>query len=268
MSITRPFIIDTHAHLDMSHFDSDRPEVIARALAAGVDNIICVGIDLDSSRKAIELAETYSRIFATAGIHPHEASKVTKSDMAILKEIAKHPRVVAIGETGLDFYRNIAPREAQSRVLGWQLELAAELDLPVVIHSRQAEYEMLAVLRDWTSRNRKNGERPPGVIHCFNGDNESARRYLDMGFFISIGAYIGYPASLRAHSAIRAIPPERLMVETDCPFLPPQSHRGKRNEPAYVVTTVELLAKIREVSPEMIAAQTTENARRLFRLPE
>ncbi len=260
-------IVDTHAHLDMSQFDGDRPEVIARALAAGVGTIISVGIDLESSKKAIQMAETHPHIFATAGIHPHEASTVTQADIAALKEIARHPRVVASGETGLDFYRNISPREAQSRVLGWQLELAAELDLPVVIHCRQSEREILALLHDWTSRHQRSKGQSPGVIHCFNGDSQSARRYLEMGFYLSLGAYIGYPSSLQAHSTVRMIPADRLMLETDCPFLPPQSHRGQRNEPAYLPITLELLARIRGVSPQTIAAETTENAHRFFRLP-
>lgn len=265
--MTKTSIIDSHAHLDMPHFDNDRKEVISKAIAAGVTTIISVGIDLESSKKAISLAEANPRIFATVGIHPHEANTVTEKGIAALKEIARHNKVVAIGEAGLDFYRNRSTHEAQSRALGWQLELAEELDLPIIIHCRQAERDMQAILYNWTSTHKRPEGKPPGVIHCFNGDSESALRYLDMGFFISVGAYIGYPSSLHAHGTVRIIPADRLMVETDCPFLPPQSYRGKRNEPSYLPLTVEILARIRGVPPETIASETTESARRLFRLP-
>jgi len=264
----KPSIIDTHAHLDMPHFNKDRTEVIARALDAGVSNIITVGIDLESSRKAIKLAESYTEIFATAGFHPHEAARVTETSVAKLGEIAQHPRIVAIGEVGLDFYRNRSPREVQLQALRWQLELAEEMNLPVIIHCRQAEKDMLAALRNWASRRKRPDGEPVGVVHCFSGDIDTARQYLEMGFFISLGAYIGYPASLRSHDVIRSIPLDRLMVETDCPFLPPQIHRGKRNEPAYLPLTAKLLADIKQVSPETVARETTRNAHQLFRLPE
>lgn len=263
----KPSTVDVHAHLDMAHFNEDRAEVISRALDAGVSTIITVGIDLESSRRAIKLAESYPEVLATVGFHPHGAIRVTEADVANLAKIADHPRVVAIGEAGLDFYRNKSPREAQLQVLKWQLELAAELNLPIVIHCRQAEKDMLALLHDWTS-NKHSNEQPRGVIHCFSGDIDTARQYLGMGFFISVGAYIGYPSSLHTHNAIRSIPKDRLLVETDSPFLPPQSYRGKRNEPAYLPLTVGLLAEIRQVSPETVARETTQNARQLFCWPK
>lgn len=259
-------VVDTHAHLDMKAFNEDRSEVIARALDSGVNTIITAGTGLESSQKAIRLAEEHPEVLATAGFHPHGAEKVKEADMARLAEMARHPRVVAIGEMGLDFYRNLSPGEAQIQVLKWQLELAVQLDLPVVIHCRQAERDMLPLLRDWTS-SQKPGQ-PPGVIHCFMGDLNAAREYLDMGFFLSLGAYIGYPASRRAYATIKAIPDDRLMVETDSPFLPPQRLRGQRNEPAYLPLTVKILAKIRGVSPDQIARETTQNAHHLFRLAQ
>jgi len=260
-------MIDTHAHLDMAPFDRDRTEVIARARDAGVSMIITVGTDLESSRKAVNLAEKYPEVLATAGFHPHEAARVKKVDMANLAEIAKHPSVVAIGEIGLDFYGNRAPRETQLQALQWQLELAERLDLPVIIHCRQAEQDMLPVLHNWASSDKRPDGQPRGVIHCFSGDIETAQQYLDMGFFISFGAYIGYPSSLHLGNVIRSIPQDRLVVETDCPFLPPQGQRGKRNEPVYLPLTVGVLAKIREVSPETAAKETTRNAHHLFRRP-
>jgi len=258
-------IVDTHAHLDMAPFNKDRNEVIARALDSGVGTIVTVGIDLESSQRAIELAESHSEVLAAVGFHPNDAAGVRESDIDNLAGIANHSRVVAIGETGLDFYRDKSPREVQLRVLKWQLELAVKLDLPVIIHCRQADRDMLALLRNWTSSHKRPGGKPVGVIHCFSGDIDTARQYLDMGFFISLGAYIGYPSLIHMRSVIKSLPPDRLVVETDSPFLPPQSHRGKRNEPAYLPLTVRLLADIRQVSPETIARETTRNARYLFR---
>ncbi len=259
-------IIDTHAHLDMDHFDKDRAEAIARALDSGVSKIVTVGINLESSKKAIELAENHAGVLATVGFHPHEADRVTEEDIASLAKIADHPTVVAIGEIGLDFYRNLSPREAQLQTLKWQLEVARKLGLPVIIHCRQAEKDMLVLLHDWTSAHQGSHGQPRGVIHCFSGDIATARQYLDMGFFISFGAYIGYPSSKHMHAVIRDIPQDRLVVETDSPFLPPQNHRGQRNEPAYLPSTVELLARIRKTSPGTVAEETTQNAHRLFRL--
>ena len=258
-------IVDTHAHLDADAFDEDRDEVIARAVEAGVSMIINVGVNLESSKKAVSLAEEHPEVLAAAGFHPHQADTMKQADVARIGEIARHPRAVAIGEIGLDFYRNYSPREAQFQALKWQLELASELELPVVIHSRQAEKEMLEALRDWTGRSGKIKGRSPGVIHCFSGDTATAEQYLEMGFYLALGAYIGYPTSVGAYDVIRSIPQDRLLVETDCPFLAPQSHRGKRNEPAYLPQTVELLAEIRGTTVETVARETTENAQRLFR---
>ena len=261
-------IIDTHAHLDMSAFNKDRREVIARALDVGINTIITVGTNLNSSKKSIELAEEFPEVFATVGLHPHDVATVERADIASLDIIANHPRVIAIGEIGLDFYRNYSPRVAQLQALKWQLDLATKLELPVIIHCRQAEKDMLSLIRGWTSRYRGPYRQCQGVIHCFSGDSDTAKQYLDMGFYLSFGAYIGYPTSRNSHDVIRNIPEDRLLVETDCPFLPPRSHRGKRNEPAYLALTVQVLAEIREESPSGVAEKTTQNARRLFRLAE
>ncbi len=264
---TRLSIVDTHAHLDMGPFNKDRKEVVVRARDSGVSTIITVGVDQGSNELVIELAESYGEVFAAVGFHPHNVTGVSKLDIASLAQLAKHSRVVAIGEVGLDFYRDYSPREAQLRVFKWQLELVAKLGLPVIVHCRQAEKNILPLLRDWVSYDKHHQGQPPGVIHCFSGDANTAREYLNMGFFISFGAYIGYPTSANQYSVIRSIPQNRLLVETDCPYLPPQNRRGQRNEPAYLPITVDLLARIRRVSPEQIAQETTQNARRLFRLP-
>lgn len=252
----------------MSAFDEDRTEVIAKARDAGINTIITVGTNLNSSKKAIELAEKFPGVFATVGFHPHGVATVEKTDIASLDVIANHPGVIAIGEIGLDFYRDYTPRRAQLQVLKWQLELAVKLKLPVIVHCRQAEEDMLSLLGDWTSRYGGPRGQCQGVIHCFSGDSKCAKQFLDMGFYLSFGAYIGYPASRNAYDVIRDIPEDRLLVETDCPFLPPQSHRGKRNEPAYLTLTVEVLAEIRKESYKNVAEKTTQNARRLFHLAE
>lgn len=259
-------LVDTHAHLDMSVFDEGRTETITRALDVGVGNIITVGTDLESSQKAIELSERYAGVYAAVGIHPHDVATIDKADITRLGEIARNSCVVAIGETGLDFYRDYSPRKAQTQALRWQLALSAELELPVIIHCRQAEEDMLDLLRSGISDYGDTSKRYRGVIHCFSSDSETAKEYLKMGFYLSLGAYIGYPSSAVTHDTIRSIPGDRLLVETDCPFLSPQSYRGKRNEPAYLPLTVKALATIREESYENVAKMTTQNAQRLFRL--
>jgi TatD DNase family protein len=255
-------LVDVHAHLDAGEFDADRDEVITRARDAGVSTIITVGTGVKSGRHTIELTEQYQHILAVVGIHPHAASTTTEADITAIARLAEHPKVVAIGEIGLDFYRNYSPRDSQFRNLKWQLDLAARLDLPVVIHCRQAHEEMLNVLHDWTARHKE--RQSPGVIHCFQGDTQTTQQYLEMGFYLSLGGYITYPANSNAHDVIRSIPADRLLVETDCPYLAPQRYRGRRNEPAYVRYTAEELARIRGVPFETIAQETTENARRLF----
>ncbi|MFC1897898.1 TatD family hydrolase [Chloroflexota bacterium] len=265
MTKTDLYIVDTHAHLDMSVFDKDCSDVVARARDAHVNKIINVGTDLESSKKAIGLAEKYPEIFAAVGFHPHDSVKVGKAHILELTEIANHPKVVAIGEIGLDFYRNYSPREKQIKTLRLQLDLATQLGLPVIIHCRQAEREMLNLLHDWISLNDSSQKQCRGVIHCFNSGKATLRQYLDMGFYISLGAYIGYPTS-QMHDVILDIPADRLVVETDCPFLPPQRYRGQRNEPAYVLLTVEVLSKITSESYEKIAQKTTNNAHHLFHL--
>ena len=265
MTNTGLYIVDTHAHLDMSVFDRDCIEVIARARNVNVNKIINVGTDLESCKKTIKLAEKYPEIFAAVGFHPHNAIRVGKTYIMELVEIANHPKVVAIGEIGLDFYRNYSPIEAQIQTLRLQLDLATKLGLPVIMHCRQAEEEMLNLLSNWVLSNKNSQKQCSGVIHCFNSGKDTLRQYLDMGFYVSLGAYISYPKS-QIHSIILDIPDDRLVVETDCPFLPPQDYRGKRNEPAYVSITVEILTKIKNESYEQVTQKTTRNAHRLFHL--
>ncbi|MCX8125918.1 MAG: TatD family hydrolase [Dehalococcoidia bacterium] len=257
-------LIDTHAHLDMPQFDHDREEVIERAYRSGVTSIINVGTDIRSSEYAVQLARASPCIFAAVGFHPGQVASITESDIRQLAGLTRGSKVVAIGEIGLDYYRGYSSREVQNRVLEWQLEIASDAGLPVIVHCRRAEKDILATLTKWKSRNNA----LCGVIHCFSGSIEVARSYLDIGFYISLGAYIGYPTSRSNHETVRAIPLERLLLETDSPFLPPQSHRGRRNEPSYITATLAALAGIKGMPPDIIAQSTTANARRLFRLDQ
>ena len=258
-------LIDSHAHLDMSRFDADRDEVIQRAAQSGVTRIINAGIDLASSQKTIEMAQRYPAILAAVGIHPQESAHITEKDIASLANLSRRPKVVAIGEIGLDFYREYAPHEHQIKVLQWQVALADEMQLPVIIHCRQAEKEIIDILSDWRTR-QSSSSRLPGVIHCFNGSFKLAENYLKLGFYLSIGAYIGYPSSKAFREVVKQLPMDSLLIETDCPFLPPQSRRGERNEPGYVVETAKELASIRGLSLEEVALTTSANTSRLFRL--
>jgi TatD DNase family protein len=258
-------IFDTHAHLDMNAFDGDREAMLERAAEAGVVTMINVGIDVESSKKAVALSEQYPNIYAAVGIHPHDISAITMADIDAITGVGMDPKVVAIGETGLDFYRDISPRDRQIIAFMWHLDLSEEMGLPVIIHTREAAAETLDVLRSRLAG--RHIEQYRGVIHCFNGDAATAKAYIDLGFHISLGGYISYPKSTM-QEAINSIPKNRLLVETDCPFLPPQEYRGKRNEPAFLKLTVNNLAYIRKESYEEVAAATTENARRLFAIPE
>ena len=252
-------LFDSHTHIDMRHFNKDRDSVMERARKAGVVVVVDVGCDLASSEAAIALAERYDEVFATVGFHPHSAAEMGNGDIDRLAELARHPRVVAIGEIGLDFYRNLSPREAQVDAFKKQLDLARELDLPVVIHSRQASDEVFDILSRWAG----GSSRPPGVLHCFSGDRELGRRYIDMGFLLSIAGPVTYTKSSAVDIACH-LPLEKLLIETDAPYLSPHPYRGKRNEPAFVYEIADKIAQLQSQNREEVAAITTSNAARLF----
>ena len=265
-------IVDTHAHLDMKDFDNDRGEVIARAEQAGVFRILTVGTGMPASEEAVAIADKHPSVYAAVGIHPHDALGVSKTDIDRLKELSKHPKVLALGEMGLDFYRMYSPRDAQGQVLQWQLELAIELRLPVIIHARQSAREMMHVLSEWMKQRGDISGKAPGVIHCFGNNIQSlidelkiAQHYLGLGFYLAFGGYVSYAGS-KAPELLKALPADRLLLETDCPFLPPQQYRKqRRNEPAYVTVTLQVMAEARGVTIEEMARQTTENANKLFK---
>lgn len=255
-------LIDTHAHLDMEDFEEDIKEVAHRAFENGIEQIISVGIDLSSSTKALELARKHSRIFSTVGFHPHHADSATQGDLERLAELARDPHVVAWGEIGLDYFRNRSTRSGQMSVFKKQLEIAAELRLPVVIHDREAHGDVLSCLE------AMGGGRPRGVIHCFSGDLELAERFIALGFYISFPGTVTFPKAYTARDVAARIPLDRLFVETDAPYLAPVPFRGKRNEPAFAAHTAREIAKLRGIDFEELALRSSENARRLFGLPQ
>lgn len=258
-------LIDTHAHVHDEAFEGDRAEVLRRAWTANLAAIITVGTDIDESRSAVALAAAEPRIYATVGVHPHDADAMTPATLAELAALARQPKVVAIGEIGLDFYRMLSPKEAQEQALRSQLQLATEVSLPVVIHSRDAHAETYAALAHWVSE-QPPSERPRGVMHCFSGDLDLAWRYVELGFLISLAGPVTYPKNVALQQVAAELPLEHLVVETDCPYLSPQSRRGRRNEPANIVETAKRIAELRHCPARTIAAATTRNARRLFQI--
>jgi len=251
-------LVDTHAHLDFSAFDADREAVIARAAAAGVRWIVNPGADLESSRRAVRLAQQHEGVYAAVGVHPHEAQACTPATLAELRRLARQPKVVAIGEIGLDYYRDLSPRPAQRQAFRQQLELAAEVGLPVLIHDREAHEDILAILSE---------SRPRGILHAFSGDLRMAQRVIALGLYIAVGGPITYQNARVLPALLPALPADRLVLETDCPYLTPHPYRGQRNEPAYLRLVAERLAELRGVSFAEMARQTTENARRALGIP-
>lgn len=249
-------LVDSHCHLDDPQFGQDREETIERARAAGVETLMAIGTgngppDLEA---AIRLAERYPFMVATVGVHPHDAAKADAATLDRLRQLAGHPKVKAIGEIGLDYHYDFSPRDVQRRVFEQQLALAAAAGLPVVIHTREAWDDTLALLAHW---------RGGGIMHCFTGNEQQARQALDLGFHLAFGGLLTFPKAEETRQAARITPADRLLVETDCPYLAPVPHRGKRNEPAFLVDTVRRLAEVRGATPEDIAEQTTANFQRL-----
>jgi TatD DNase family protein len=256
-----PDLFDTHAHLHFPEFAADLADVMARARAAGVRRMLTVGTDPATSRAAIAIAEREPDVWATVGIHPHDAEGADEAALAEIERLAATPRVVAIGEIGLDFFRDLSPRPAQERALRAQLELARRVARPVVLHCRDAHEEMLAILAE-----HRVGEMG-GVMHCFSGDVDIARRCLDLGLVVSLAGPVTYPKARALPDVARFVPGDRLVLETDCPYLPPQPFRGKRNEPAHIAITAARVAELRGEPLETLATRLTETARTLFRVP-
>jgi len=257
-------LFDTHCHLNDPAFRTDLGEVLARARRAGLRGAVCVGIDLASSRAALSLARREPDLWAAVGVHPHHAAEVGPDVVKELRRLAAHPEVVAIGETGLDFYRDLSPRPVQREVFRRQIELAKELGLPLIVHDRDAHRDILDILAKAPDPAASAGGGRAGVMHCFSGDDEMARSCVELGFYVSFAGPITFPKGDRARSVAAIVPPDRLLIETDCPYLAPQSRRGRRNEPAFLTETAAALAEVLGRTTEAAAALTTRNARRLF----
>lgn len=253
-------LIDTHAHLDHERFKDDVDQVIERAKLAKVQSIVTVGADLASSRQAVEFAKRYPDVIATVGVHPHDADSVSDSILHEITMLAEDEGVVAIGEIGLDYHYDFSPRDAQRRVFAIQISLARELGLPIVVHVREAYPDVMSILKS------ERAEEVGGIIHCFSGDREVAKDCLDMGFYISVGGILTFANSQALREIIRGLPMDRILLETDAPYLTPVPYRGKRNEPAYVVHVAEALANLKGITFCEVAEATTLNACKLFGL--
>jgi TatD DNase family protein len=255
-------LIDTHCHVQMRQFANDRDQVIAAAFSSGIGRLIVPGIDVDTSKAALDLAQAHSgRIFAAVGTHPHDATTLTPEALVEQRAIAQQPGIVAIGEIGLDFFRNLSPADVQRDALVAQLDLARELDMPVILHNRESHADMVTILR-------AHGANVRGVFHCFIGDRAMATDALDLGFYLSFAGPLTYPRNDELRDVAAWAPADRILVETDSPYLSPQPVRGKRNEPQNVAMIARTLAQVRGVTEEEIATITTRNASILFRLPE
>ena len=238
-------LVDSHCHLNDDQFDEDREQVIERARTAGVERMMTID--------APEFAERYDFMYSTIGVHPHEASK---ADIGRVRELVKHPKVLAVGEIGLDYHYDFSPRGVQRQVFEEQIAIAAGAGKPIVIHTREAWEDTMAVLRGWTAG---------GIMHCFTGTPDEAREALDLGFHLAFGGVVTFPKANEVREAARITPDNRLLIETDCPYLAPVPFRGKRNEPAFIAETARRLAEVRGCTPEDIGDLTAENFERLLR---
>jgi len=251
-------LVDTHCHLDA--YKEDLPDIIKRAESSGIKRIITIGTDKKTSIKAIDLAKKYKNIYAAIGVHPHDAKEFTNDTKMIFKELAKSEKVIAIGEIGLDYHYDNSPRQIQQKVFATQLELAKELQLPVIIHSRDAKVDTLSFL--------KNAGKIKGLMHCFSGDIDMLEQVISLELFISFAGNVTFKNAKELHEIVKIIPDEYILIETDAPYLTPVPLRGKRNEPSYLIYIAEKIASLRGVSVEDIARITTINAKRLFDIGE
>jgi len=260
-------LADTHCHLDFQAFDDDRDQVLSRSREAGVERILNPGINLASSRAAVDLAESRSGVYAAVGVHPNESASWDDRAVAHLRLLADSPMVVAVGEIGLDYYRDRAPHDLQKRVFEEQLSLATELRLPVVIHNRQATAELLQILQAWQAGLSASGSplaERPGVLHSYSAGLEHALKAIDLHFLIGITGPVTFRNAPQLQALVAALPLDHLLVETDAPFLAPHPYRGKRNEPAHVRLVADKIAQLHQLDIAAVAQTTSQNARQLF----
>ena len=251
-------LFDTHAHMNDPAFDEDREEVILGLKEKGVANFLNVGCCLESSGDCIKLAEEYPFVYASVGSHPDSADEVNEEVLEQYRQMAKHPKVLAIGEIGLDYYYETIPREVQQKAFRMQMELAKELNMPVIVHERNAHDDGMRIVKEFKG--------VTGVFHCYSGSAEMARQLVDMGWYIGFTGVLTFKNARKAVETAERIPLERIVLETDCPFMAPEPFRGKRNDPGYMFRMAERLAEIRGIPVEEVQAITTENAKRLYRM--
>ncbi|MBM4119592.1 MAG: TatD family deoxyribonuclease [Nitrospira sp.] len=259
-------LIDTHTHLDDPRYDDDREAMITRARDAGVEAFLTIGCDLATSTAAVELAARYPFVYAAIGVHPHEVRHIAANWYEELRRLAQHPKVVAYGEIGLDYHYNHSPPTLQRERFREQIALARDLNLPIIVHTREAQEDTIAILKE------ERAGTAGGVFHCFTGDAWLAKDGLDLGFYLSFSGVVTFPNATMLREIVKTVPMDRVLIETDCPYLTPAPHRGKRNEPAYVKLVAETIATVKStespISAEEVGRLTSANARRLFALPD
>ncbi|HIV74431.1 MAG TPA: TatD family hydrolase [Candidatus Pseudogracilibacillus intestinigallinarum] len=253
-------LFDTHVHLNADQFIEDREETINRALEAGVTKMVVVGFDEETIRLAIEIAETYDFIYAAVGWHPVDAIDYKESHLEWLEELTKHEKVVALGEMGLDYYWDTSPKDIQADVFRKQIHLAKKVNMPIIIHNREATADIIKILQE------ENAAEVGGIMHCYSATREELQACLEMNFYISLAGPVTFKNAKEVKEVAKVVPLDRLLIETDAPYLAPHPYRGKRNEPAYVKLVAEEIARLREMSLEDVSRITTENALKIFRL--
>lgn len=251
-------LFDTHVHLNDEQFNEDLQEVIERAKEAGISYMVVVGFNRPTIERAISLVKEYDFLYASIGWHPVDAIDMTDEDLAWIEEMAANPKVVALGEMGLDYHWDKSPHDVQKEVFRRQIGLAKKLKLPIIIHNRDATEDVVQILRE------ENAEEVGGIMHCFSGSAETAKECIEMNFHISLGGPVTFKNAKKPKRVAMEVPLDRLLIETDCPYLAPYPYRGKRNEPAYVKLVAEQVAELKEISFEEVAQKTTENAKKLF----
>lgn len=251
-------LFDTHVHLNAWQFKEDREETIQRAFDAGVEYMVVVGFDHETIPLAIEIAEQYENIYAAVGWHPVDAIDMTEKELGWIEELSKHPKVVAIGEMGLDYHWDKSPKDVQKEVFRKQIRLAKKIELPIIIHNREATEDIIQILQE------EDAQTVGGIMHCYNDSARHVQACLDMNFYISLGGPVTFKNAPLPKEVATEVPMDRLLIETDAPYLAPHPNRGKRNEPAYVKLVAEKIAELRGISLEEVAEQTTQNAFRLF----
>jgi TatD DNase family protein len=253
-------LFDTHAHINDKQFAEDREEMLQRALDAGVSRLVVIGCDAEGITSAIELAEKYDFVYAAIGWHPVDAIDMTDKDLERVEELSTHPKVVAIGEMGLDYHWDKSPKNVQKDVLRRQIQLAKRVKLPIIIHNREATADIIPILRE------EGAAEVGGIMHCYSDEADLVQEFLDMNFYISLGGPVTFKNARAPKEVAKMVPADRLLIETDCPYLAPHPNRGKRNEPAYVKLVAEQIAELRGIGYEELAELTMRNAERLYQI--